>query len=233
MEHTFKSMVEECKKDDTFIVRYDNGKHFFIDGTGVREISKKDANDIIKDADITLMEFTLYDTPVSVFYDLFKKYQEHKERKDSMYGERVVVELRYFCSNLKKNHDGNYEGDLVFSYKITGERTGRVYFDEFKHSLTGLKCSINYTERLARSLITLAYSGVYASPYDLDDYCREMATLELIDFKNMYYCETCGEHFDFIGDLIEHLNVTRHKDSIFEEFPYYEPLSNIKRKWGL
>ena len=112
MEHTFKSMVEECKNKDSFIVRYDNGKHFFIDGSGVREISKKDAYDIIKDADITSMEFTLYDSPVSVFYDLFRQYQKHEKRKDSVYGERVVVELRIFAQILKGIKMGITKGTL-------------------------------------------------------------------------------------------------------------------------
>ena len=85
---------------------------------------------------------------------------------------------------------------------------------------------------MVRSLITLAYSGIYAAPYDFDDFYRELAAIGSNEFKNMYYCETCNEYFDFIGDLIKHLDSTGHKDSIFEEFPYYEPLVNIRRKWG-
>jgi len=154
--------------------------------------------------------------------------------KTSVVGERVVVKTNYFNSSIAICSDKNYRGDIAFDFEITGESSQQIIYDHFSIDLKEVVSTFDLSEAFMKIIILIALSGTYSIPHDY--YELLTSAIDVGIYKRtkaeIYSCEKCGVVFLTPDDFIRHLDDTGHYDGIFDRYPHYEPLREIKRKWG-
>lgn len=200
-----------------------NGKTVLINKDGVQELTKEEAMAHLDTTQINKLEFTR--TNANPIVHLVDQMEEHRNNKTSPYDERVVAHPIYFKIKHKATPQGTYISNIKYKFSLIGSEKEKFVAHT---DITGLKSNVLLTQEFFQRLLTLAFSGIYATPHDLDAYYAELAAIYSIDRKNAYYCEECQENFQTVEDFITHLETSKHYDSIYEEFPHFAPLQNIR-----
>lgn len=165
------------------------------------------------------------------FSDLISMITSSRSKCISQAGERVHVKQNYFNSTVQKNKDGIYYGNAKINYSILDQHDKELF--TYKLDMKGYSHpTINCTEEYIEILLILAFSGVYATPEDFNTLFD--ITVEKREDPNYlpYSCNECSHKFKTHEGLTQHLDDTGHYDSFFEQYPYYEPLIKIRKKYN-
>jgi len=166
------------------------------------------------------------------FADLIDLVVSSRQNKTSQAGCRVNLKKNKFESTVKKDEDGIYRGDVSLSYSILDDK-GEELFNYTLEIKDYYNPKIGVHEKYTEALLQIAFSGIFATPQDYDVLADFMAEARgEARSAETYVCEECKHCFHIADKLITHLAETGHYDSIFDEFPYYEPLYRIREIYG-
>lgn len=155
-----------------------------------------------------------------VFMFFLETLQALVNEKVSMFGCRVKCDNFYCEYNVKQNiYDIHIITDIVSD-------TQQLVLSEFDfHMFYPVdKVDIENLQQFSKELIECTFNGFLITVYEKEDIIKKC--YKFLKFENppvfKYECDTCHEEFHSADEFLQHLKDTKHKDSIYQQFGYWE-----------
>lgn len=230
LEKEIQTAIDESKNGEIKIIGKGTDSGCLVIRNGiVEEMSRAEAIKLLSEDNIKIKSFSRRaegEDSTFMFKEWSDSAKKHYTNKTSEYKERAIAVVKDF-----EYYNNDEDINLKFSYQFLSEKTGEKLSDKIDVLMEGTKKQ-NLTAEFIKLWLMNAYTGVYCTPYEREDFFK--LSCKIFEFplkEDNYFCEECDEKFKTFDEFFNHLKVTNHKDDgIFKSYPYYEPLNNLKKE---